>query len=119
VLDASVALARCFADEASRQAQPVCPAAGRAQPVERDPRDDGRSGNRPWFDRIHSIAETPLRQVELVGLLQIEPDSRACPEPATQAKRGIGRDIALARQNLADPVGWEVDQASQLGSTRA
>jgi hypothetical protein len=52
-------------------------------------------------------------------LLKIEPDSRAGAELTTHAKRAIRRDIALARQDLADPVGRDANRAGQLGGTHA
>ena len=80
----------------------------------------GRSGvcgctSFTWGDGLDRSPQVTTCPVELVGLLQVHPEIGRRTEIPAQTQRRVGREVTLASDDLADPIGRYVDRARKLG----
>lgn len=55
------------------------------------------------------LADGPLRLFKVVVQLQTQPETLRCPEVAREAQGRVGRDGALAEDDLVDPARRHLD----------
>ena len=60
------------------------------------------------------LAGIPLRDLQIVRPLEIEPELRGRPQPPPEPQGGIRGDAAPASQDLRNSVGWNAQRRSIL-----